>query len=474
MLPRPLAGAPVQFWTDTAVLDLLWLGLLLFFAQAANRRVDLLRRLALPPVLVAGATGLLLGPGGLGLLKLHAPVLESIAYHGLGLVFVAMGLQPPPAGKPTGDARSAGYAITTFTVAQGILGLLLVGIASLVGPAVHPGVGLMLPLGFAQGPGQALSLGRAWEEGAGMAAGAQVGLAMATQGFVWCSLLGVALYHWGRRRGWAEPAPAGAPAPQPAGAPEAASAAEGADMDPLTRTLALIAVIYLATWGVLQGLSAALAGAPKIAASIAGFHFLIGLGFAVGARALLRRRGAPGVLDGQSLSRVAGVAVDVTAAAAISAVRVDQIADQMLVIVIFGAVGAVLTATGCVWLGSRAFREARFAHVLVLFGTMTGTLPTGLALARLADPGLTGPAPRSFVGGTTLAALMGLPLILFVLPFAVAGWPEAHFSRLGLTLLLLAIYIGLLLLGWRRLSQLGPLGGPLWAPAPGGPDADAR
>lgn len=471
----------MQFWTDTAVLDLLWLGLFLFVAQAANRRSDLLRRLALPPVLVAGGLGLLLGPGGLGLLGLHAPVLESLAYHGLGIVFVAMGLQPPPPGAATGDARSAGYAVTFFTVAQGILGLVLVGIASLVGPAVHPGVGLMLPLGFAQGPGQALSLGRAWEEGAGMVAGAQVGLAMATQGFFWCSVMGVALYHWGRRKGWDEPAGVGpppavrtddAPLAGAAAQPEAPEA-EGADMDPLTRTLALIAVLYLATWGVLQGLGAALSGAPKIAASIAGFHFLIGLGFAVGVRSLVQRRGAAHALDGQSLGRVAGVAVDLTATAAIAAVRIDQIADQMHLILIFGVICAVTTALGCVWLGSRAFRSARFAHVLVLFGTMTGTLPTGLALARLSDPSLSGPAPRSFVGGTTLAALLGLPLILFVLPFAVAGWPEAHFSRLGLTLLLLLVYIGLLVAGWRRLSQLGPLGGPLWAPAPGAPDAHA-
>ncbi|MFM2246018.1 MAG: hypothetical protein RL071_2092 [Pseudomonadota bacterium] len=465
----------MSFWTDTAILDLLWLGLLLFIAQAAHQRVALLHRLALPPVLVAGGLGLLLGPGGLDLLQLHAPVLESIAYHGLGLVFVAMGLQPPPPGKASGDARSAGYAVTTFTVAQGVLGLLLVGIASLVGPHVHPGVGLMLPLGFAQGPGQALSLGRAWEEGAGMASGAQVGLAMATQGFLWCSLLGVALYHWGRRRGWMDDPTEGAAAVAEGEAPAPSADAEAsADMDPLTRTLALIAVLYLSTWGVLQGLSAALAGAPKIAASIAGFHFLIGLGFAVGARTVLQRRGAAGGLHQPSLGRVAGVAVDVTAAAAIAAVRVDQIADQMVMIVVFGTICAALTAVGCVWLGSRAFRTQRFAHVLVLFGTMTGTLPTGLALARLADPGLSGPAPRSFVGGTTLAALMGLPLILFVLPFAVAGWPDAHFSRLGLTLLLLLAYLGLLMLGWRRFSQLSPLRGPLWAPLPGAADADAR
>jgi ESS family glutamate:Na+ symporter len=332
----------------------------------------------------------------------------------------------------------------------------------------------MLPLGFAQGPGQALSLGRAWEEGAGMASGAQVGLAMATQGFFWCSVLGVALYHWGRRRGWLdEPREGAGPAAAEAPAPSADDEAS-ADMDPLTRTLALIAVLYLSTWGVLQGLSAALAGAPKIAASIAGFHFLIGLGFAVGARAVLQRRGAAGGLHQPSLGRVAGVAVDVTAAAAIAAVRVDQIADQMVIIIVFGTICAALTAVGCVWLGSRAFRTQRFAHVLVLFGTMTGTLPTGLALVRLADPGLSGAAPRSFVGGTTLAALMGLPLILFVLPFAVAGWPDAHFSRLGLTLLLLLAYLGLLMLGWRRFSQLSPLRGPLWAPLPGAADADAR
>ena len=451
----------MTYWTNTAVLDLLWLGLLLFIASEANRRVGLLRRLALPPVLVAGCAGLLLGPGGVGVLKMHSDVLEAIAYHGLGVVFIAMGLlPPPPAADRTSDAKSAAFAIAFFNVMQGLLGLVLVAFAGLfVGP-VHPGVGLMIPLGFAQGPGQALSLGRAWEEGMGMSQGAQVGLAMATQGFFWCSVMGVALYHWGRRKGWLS---SGA-GPRATAVPEGASAAEGPELEPLTAHFAAVAVIYLATWGVLQGLAAALSGAPKIAASIFGFHFLIGLGLAVLARSLNGRAKGGLRLQSASLNRIAGVAVDLTAAAAICAVRVDLLEGQMGLILVFGFVGAAATMAGAIWLGSRAFQRDRFAHVLVLFGTMTGTLPTGLALLRLADPGLTGPAPRSMVSGTTGAALMGLPLILGVLPFAVSGWPDRHLERLGLTIILLLIYAGALVFGWSRLSTLRLTGGPLWAP----------
>ncbi len=452
----------MSYWTDTAVLDLLWLGLLLFLASQANRHIGLLRRLALPPVLVAGTAGLLLGPGGFGLLKLHSDVLEGIAYHGLGVVFIAMGLMPVVAeARRSADARSAGFAIALFSVLQGLLGLVLVAIAGLfIGP-VHPGVGLMLPLGFAQGPGQALSLGRAWEEGMGMTQGAQVGLAMATQGFFWCSVLGVALYHWGRRAGWLTPQGSAEGAASEA---EARTSGEGPDLEPLTAHLATIAVIYLATWGVLQGLASALAGAPKIAASIFGFHFLIGLGLAVLVRSLSGRLPVAPRLEAPSLSRITGLTVDITAAAAISAVRVDKLDGQMGVILVFGITCAIATLLGCVWLGSRAFERDRFGHVLVLFGTMTGTLPTGLALLRLADPGLAGPAPRSMVSGTTGAALMGLPLILFVLPFAVSGWPDRHLERLGLTIAILVVYAAVLIFAWWRFAGLRLIGGPLWAP----------
>lgn len=452
----------MSYWTDTAVLDLLWLGLLLFLASQANRHVPALRRLALPPVLVAGTAGLLLGPGGLGWLHLHSEVLEAIAYHGLGVVFIAMGLMPAASpAQRSADGRSAAFAIALFSVLQGLLGLILVAVAGLILGPVHPGVGLMLPLGFAQGPGQALSLGRAWEEGMGMHQGAQVGLAMATQGFFWCSVLGVALFHWGRRKGWLAVPAAG---PSAASAEGAHSGGEGPELEPLTAHLAGIAVIYLATWGCLSALAQALAGAPKIAASLFGFHFLIGLGLAVLVRALSARLRVSPRLEAPSLQRITGLAVDLTAAAAISAVRVDQLDGQMGTILIFGLTAALGTLLAAVWLGSRGFARDRFGHVLVLFGTMTGTLPTGLALLRLADPQLAGPAPRSMVSGTTGAALMGLPLILFVLPFAVAGWPDQHLERLATTVVILGVYAAALLFGWWRFGGLRLVGGPLWAP----------
>ena len=444
----------MAWWTDTGILNFLWLGLLLLGAHTLVRRIALLQRLAIPPVLLAGLVGLILGPGGFGVLGLETPVLEATAYHGLAVVFIAMGLQPPPSREAGADpsARSAGIAITFISVAQGFLGLLLVLLSTGIGRPVHPGVGLMIPLGFAQGPGQAISLGRAWEEGFGMTEGAQVGLAMATQGYLWCCLLGLGLFHLGKARGWLDPA-------EPATHPESLGTAaeqteEPVEMEPMTNHLALIGVVYLLTWGCLSALAALLVNNAKLSASIFGFHFLIGLGIAVAVRSLLARSKRQSWIRVGLLGRIAGVAVDVSAAAAIAAVRIDRLDGQMATIVAFGAVAAILTFLGCLWLCSRAFPRSPFSHAMVLFGTMTGTLPTGLALLRLADPQLSGPGPRSMVNGTTLSALLGLPLIVGVLPLAVVGWPDAHLPRVFLTLGVLFIYGLVLLLLWRKWAGL--------------------
>ena len=51
---------------------------------------------------------------------------------------------------------------------------------------------MLLPLGFAQGPGQAFSIGTSWEE-LGFANGGNIGLAIATIGFLWAIFFGIPL-----------------------------------------------------------------------------------------------------------------------------------------------------------------------------------------------------------------------------------------------------------------------------------------
>ena len=81
-----------------------------------------------------------------------------------------------------------GLGISIMAVLQGLVAILCIAILSLFGSIIHPGLGLLLPLGLNQGPGQALSMGSAWET-TGLENGGQIGLILAASGF--CGRLSV-------------------------------------------------------------------------------------------------------------------------------------------------------------------------------------------------------------------------------------------------------------------------------------------
>ncbi len=464
----------MQYWQLSGLGDLLWLLALVAVAHRIFGKA--LERLAVPPVLVAGFIGLGLGQSGLGLIPLHGEALEPVVYHGIAIVFIALGLSktrsadPPTeplfsrlrsAARQHREAVSIAIAIPLFSLAQAALGLSFVLAWTASASPVHPGLGLMLPLGFSQGPGQALSLGKAWES-MGFESGAQVGLVMATLGYLWCCILGIGLVQLARAKGWVDAVP------QRATSATTSSddvASEG--VDPLTSATALVCAVYLVTFLVLTALTEVLANDPQLVAMIWGFHFLVGLVVALLARALLGRLGG-GQVGRLQTERVGGLAVDLTAAAAVAAVQLDKLGGDLVPALVLSALGALGTAAACVWIARRAFGHAPLAHTLVLFGSLTGTLPTGLALLRLVDPRLEGPAARNTITGITGATVLGAPILLVILPSPTNGWPESYPGAVWSTLGLIAAYGCLLAIGWYRsgaLRLLRPLGSP-WPEAP--------
>lgn len=447
----------MQFWQSGTVLTVLWLSLALAGAEALRRTVPALARIGVPGSIVAGLFGLLAGPSVLGWLPLDAGVLESIVYHGLAIVFIAVTLTKPAGGRKGAGAASMSFAIPFMIALQCFAGLLIVMLLGLSTP-MHPGFGLILPMGFEEGPGQALSLGAAWEAG-GMTNGAQVGLIVAALGFGWSIFIGVPLVAWGRRRGLLAPLP---PRPTSHALDAGETLSPPGAIDLLTLHAAAIAITYLLTYGFISGLAWLLRDMPGIAAMAWGFHFIFASIFAIGTRALLSRIPSGTPLDDGLLSRIGGFTVDVVTCAAIAAIQIAVLKEHWVPIVATTAVGGLLTLVVALWLASRAFPDAPFEHCVVLFGMSTGTLPTGLALLRIIDPDLRSSAPSSAVLGSAGAVLGAAPLFLGVVPFAIGGWPGGFpgtgWATLGILAAFLLVVFGL----WWKLGPLRVVGGPLW------------
>jgi ESS family glutamate:Na+ symporter len=444
----------MDYWSGGYVQDLLIIISLLAAAAGIRHAIRPIERLGMPDALIAGALGLLLGPTVLGLLQFSAERLEFLIYHALALVFIAVSLQSPPSGKSTGDARSIAFAIAVVAAVQGIIGLLFVlGWNMVAGtPDLHTGFAMLLTLGFNQGPSQAMALGSAWEANAGMRNGAQLGLIVAAVGLAWCCLVGVALVAWGRWRGWdVSRGRAEASAHEAAHEPPLPAPERLGWLEPLTAQLVAIAITYLLTWQFLELISPHLP--EKLRGTLWGFHFLIATGFAMLVRPLAARLPGGNPLDDGLLVRVGNTIVDIAICAAIAAVSVKVLAEYLLPVLLLTTIGGVLTLLLCVWMARRAFPTAPFQHAIITYGSLTGTTTTAMALLRMLDPQLTGPAARNYVVAAPLAAVLGAPLF-FLMPMPVLTFPDSYPGKAWLVLGILCVYTLIVVVLWRLAAPL--------------------
>ena len=126
--------------------------------------------------------------------------METLTYHGLGLGFVAMALRSSKREKTKKSNTAvfdAGVTTVSSYLLQGILGLsITIGFFYLLGS--WPVSGLLLPMGYGQGPGQAYNWGHVYETATAYAPfqyGGSFGLTIAAMGFVSAGLGGVIYLH---------------------------------------------------------------------------------------------------------------------------------------------------------------------------------------------------------------------------------------------------------------------------------------
>lgn len=465
----------MQFWSShvpasALLVDLAVLAGLLAAAMMLVRLVPALRRLSLPGAIVAGLLGLALGPSGAGVLPIDTEAMELLVYHAFALMFIAVGLQSAPRQRRPGAARSLAVGNATIGVVQAILGLAFVAAWLAVEP-LHPGFGLMITLGFQQGPGQALSLGGAWES-AGLTDGGQIGLVFATLGFMYCFALGVPLVWLARRRGLLGPDDVPPRASPDEAALRLAEPEADAGHEPLSTQLVIMGCTYAAVFGIIYGLVALLPPGSKLGETLWGLHFIVGSLLAIALRRGARRLGRDAPFHDGMLARISVLAVEVTTAGAIAAVRLEVLGAWLLPILLMTLLAGVLTLLLCTWLARRAFPEAPFSHALVLFGMGTGTLSTGLALLRMLDPELRGPVARNAVIGATASIPFNAPMFMVLIPLvAVPQWSAGRAAALGIPLAALGVYLLALVASWRYFTPLRLLR-PLRSPWPPDPAAD--
>ena len=167
---------------------------LLLLGNALNRKVRFVRNSLLPVSALAGFLLLILR--NTGLMNIPMEILEMITYHGIALGFIALSLRTTKEAVSGSYAMKSGALIVSTYLIQGVVGLV---VTVLLGITVMPGLfkaaGLLLPMAYGQGPGQANNVGSSYEA-LGFIGGRSFGLSLAAAGYLSACLVGL----WYTRR----------------------------------------------------------------------------------------------------------------------------------------------------------------------------------------------------------------------------------------------------------------------------------
>lgn len=452
-----VAFSPRAFFFDAAIVSILLLG-----ATLIRGFVPLFQRYLIPNSLIAGFLGLLAGPELLEWLDFGTERMGIYVYHLLALTFIGVGLQRRSKSRSRA-ALHLGFIQILSMLLQALVGLVVaLVVVQLLSPKLVPAVGMLLPLGFAMGPGIAYSIGQSWDV-YGFAGGGSIGLTIAAIGFLVAYGMGMVIVNRGIRAGKAVHVLPGAFADEDVRTgyvDDVARREVGARLsfrseaiEPLSFHVALVAVIYLAAYGAAKGIEVLLisAGAASEVPTLWSFHFLVANIVALAVRALLDRTGAAQVVDDGFLQRITGLLADYLIAVSIMAISLSVAWDYALPIVAMCVMGVGVTYAVNRWATERIFRgNYPFERFTGMFGQMTGNLSSGLAMIRVTDPRYQTPVAQDQVMSSGIAVVLGFPLFIVInLPFTAFGGAVYGY---WIVVALLAAYAAMLVGVWWRLG----------------------
>ena len=418
-----------------------FLSVLLLMGVGLRARVGFFQHFLVPSCLIGGVLGLVLMHTGV--FGIESATIEAFAYHFFNISFISVGLtRDDNGGQPKtkkqmirGPAWMALMQGLTFPM-QAVLGGLLVILLGWFGVQLFPTFGFLVPLGFNEGPGQALSIGKVWE-GVGFADAATIGLTFAAVGYFFAFFVGVPLVNRGIRSGRATFGPRQLPKDFLTGILNRQGTVESAgrltlhsgNVETLAFQLALVGGVYGITYGIISFLGGFLPA--DVARMLWGFFFFFGLGAALVAKWVMKRLGIQYLADAGVQRRITGFSVDYLIVATVAAIELNIVWDYLLPISLIALINGVMTTVLVVYFGRRlsAYSLERTAAI---YGVVTGTVSCGLLLLRIVDPDFKTPVAYEIavmnvfslpvVGGCTVLVngplWWGWPLWVAILVFA--------------------------------------------------------
>lgn len=400
----------------------------LMVAHILRRRVPFIRRSLMPTAVLAGFLLLILKVTGI--LNLDVGFMENLTYHGIAIGFIAMSLRVPERSEENAKGSlvglKSGAVIVGSYMAQAIVGMVItILLGYTLMPDLFKSAGVLLCMGYGQGPGQANNIGSSYES-LGFAGGQSFALAIAAAGYLCACIVGVIYINILVKQGKIQ-------------RQDYQDMVDKVTVDtfqhenevPISESLdrfsiqvVLVLLVYLATylitWGITSALTAFAPGVGNMLNSLLwGFNFIIGSALAMLTRVLMSKAKKAKLMHRQYqnnylLNRISNFAFDIMIVTGIASIEIEKLSGLWLPFVLMAVAGAVVTMLHLRYVCRKVYPGYYYEGLMSMYGMMTGTISSGVLLLRELDPEMKTPAGNNLVLGSSFAILLGAPLLLLV------------------------------------------------------------
>ena len=404
------------------------IAVLVIIANILRRKLKFVQKSMIPTAVLAGF--LLLGLKQFNLLPvISTEFLESITYHSIALGFIAMSLRIPEktaeSQKMIGS-KSGALIVSTYLV-QALVGLVIsLVLAYTFMPDLFKASGILLPMAYGQGPGQANNVGSTYEN-LGMVGGRSYGLSLAAAGYLCACVVGVIFLNIYNKQGKLKKV---SEVDDVSGSvtidvfQDKNEVPISESVDRLSIQAALVCLVYLltylVTWGITELLTLISPGlAGTVSTLLWGFNFIIGSMIATACRSLFTGLKKIKLMNRQYqnnylLSRISGFLFDVMIICGIASIDISDLKGYWIPFLLTAVAGGVVTFVYLLFMSKKLYKGYEYEGFFSMYGMLTGTISSGVLLLREIDPEMKTPAANNLITGSSFGIAFGAPLLILI------------------------------------------------------------
>lgn len=405
------------------------IGVMLCIGMFLRAKLPFIGKMLIPASVTGGVIGFLF----MNLAADQIPVALDCGTFGdlvdimFALSFISIGLTGSKKTKKVqteNEAKQTGRALGGM--GMGIIWCLLYSLTPVLGGLIialcggavgmSPWYGILIPFGFCQGPGQASTYGRLFENEYGFENAEMVALTFAVVGFVAAFGVGVPAAKYGiRKKLCLKDGKINASVERGfLSMPEQRESigkvtTHSGNIETLAFHFAVMGITYLIALGIAQLFELI----PVVGPSFAAMLFFCGMLAAYLVKAIMKRLKIDYLINDSLQSKISGWLSDFLVVGAFMSIKIDVIGNWIVPILIECAVITAVTFVVCMYFGSRLGSDHDFERVLGLYGAATGTTPSGLSLVRMVDPRLQSGAADE-LGIMNAAMMFSTPMLILV------------------------------------------------------------